>query len=457
LPQGLNIDFNGGTAYGGRTAQKIDIRELRKLLDDDTQKVRLQVAEVEELSMGGPRGYAYAITYRNPDGSTNRRNIQLPNPPAGATPEERTQNVRERAEILPDVSVEQIFPSGLRPEEENQGFFTIRTSEKAPELVQASISRLLGDHLKKTELVAEKDADGRGVVLSFVDPISKRPETASPSQIEMLLRRECESTDAPTSFTVERLGAEDASGRVEKMHVRWGEGGIEAAKLDRILAGMKQEFQERPIPDRLENFDSQLAAETQTRAFYAILASWLAVLLYVWFRFGNWTFGLAAVLCLVHDVLFTLGLIAFCHYIYVGVPWLADALLIRDFKIDLPTVAALLTLVGYSINDKIVVYDRMREVRGKKPELTPEIINDSINQSLSRTVLTGMCVLLVLLVLYIWGGEGVHLFAFVMLIGMIVGTYSSIYIASPLLLLFGEGRKRATVRERQAQPAGAER
>ena len=127
-----------------------------------------------------------------------------------------------------------------------------------------------------------------------------------------------------------------------------------------------------------------------------------------------------------------------------------------DFKIDLPTVAALLTLVGYSVSDTIVVFDRIREVRGKNPELTPEMINDSVNQTLSRTLLTAFATWLVVIVLYIWGGEGVHLFAFVMVVGVIVGTYSSIYIASPLLLIFGEGRQAAAAaRERLPQPAGS--
>ena len=89
-------------------------------------------------------------------------------------------------------------------------------------------------------------------------------------------------------------------------------------------------------------FDSQLASETRTKAFYAIVASWIAILLYLWFRFGNWTFGLAAVLCLVHDLCFTLGAIAACHYLHL-IPGLA--LGIEDFKIDLAAVAALLTLV----------------------------------------------------------------------------------------------------------------
>src|SRR4029079_15295066 len=126
-------------------------------------------------------------------------------------------------------------------------------------------------------------------------------------------------------------------------------------------------------------------------------------------------------------------------------PWLATFLRVEDFKIDLPAEAALLTLVGYSVSDTIVVFDRIREVRGKNPQLTPQMINDSVNQTLSRTLLASLTVFLVVAVLYFFGGEGVHLFAFVMVIGVIVGTYSSIYIASPLLLIFGEGRVRGPV------------
>src|SRR5205823_2828333 len=175
--------------------------------------------------------------------------------------------------------------------------------------------------------------------------------------------------------------------------------------------------------ERLENFDSQLAADTQQTALYAILASWAAILLYLWFRFGSWTFGAAAVLCLLHDLFFTLGVIAAAHYV-AGLPVFHNLLGVRDFKIDLPAVAALLTLVGYSVNDTIVVFDRIREVRGKNPALTPQMINDSVNQTLSRTVLTALTVFLVSAVLYFAGGEGVHLFAFVMVIGVLVGTYS---------------------------------
>jgi SecD/SecF fusion protein len=215
--------------------------------------------------------------------------------------------------------------------------------------------------------------------------------------------------------------------------------------LQDILAQIEQTIESRPEPLRLEVFDSQLAQETRTKAFWAIVISWVGIILYLWFRFGNWTFGLAAVLCLVHDLCLTLGIIAACHYIHDNA--FGRALGLEDFKIDLAAVAALLTLVGYSVNDTIVVFDRIREIRGKNPALTPQIINDSVNQTLSRTVLASVTVFLVVGVLYFFGGEGVHLFSFIMVVGVLVGTYSSIFVASPLLLFLGEGHSTESVEE----------
>jgi SecD/SecF fusion protein len=215
--------------------------------------------------------------------------------------------------------------------------------------------------------------------------------------------------------------------------------------LDAEMQKVAREFSSRPQPERLETFDGTLASETQNRALYAILASWLAILLYLWFRFGSWTFGLAAILCLVHDLCFTLGAIALSHYLYDTM--IGKVFLLQDFKIDLPAVAALLTLVGYSVNEIIVNFARLREIRGKNPVITPQMINNSVNQTLSRTVLTSTTVFLVSFVLYTFGGEGIHLFAFVMMMGVLISTYSSVYIASPLLLILGEGKVK--------HPAGA--
>jgi len=447
LPQGLNIDFNGGTAYGGQLAQPVDFKTLREYFSEENQKRKLDVGDVRENATG----YSYDIDYHNPD---ETRTIHLPNRPEGATQEARVEDVKKRARELPDIAVEQIFPSEIVGNE--SPYFTVRTSEKAPELVQASIVRLMqagdGKSYLKTTLL-KFDIEGKTVKFAFLNKADRTQAYASPGIVKMLLERECQKSELPENFTVTAEGEQDPniSGQYDRVVVSWGDETIPQDKLRKTLEALSREFEARPIPDRLETFDKQLALETQTRAMYAILASWGAILLYLWFRFGNWTFGMAAVICLIHDLFFTLGIIAFCHFLH-GTK-IAELLLIQDFKIDLPTVAALLTLVGYSVSDTIVVFDRIREVRGKNPELTPQMINDSVNQTLSRTLLTAFATWLVVFVLYGWGGEGVHLFAFVMVVGVIVGTYSSIYIASPLLLIFGEGKKQAGTRpERLPQP-----
>jgi SecD/SecF fusion protein len=316
--------------------------------------------------------------------------------------------------------------------------------------------------MKRVYLKAEP-ATAKAIRLKFSsDREGTTPGAGSLSAVKSLFQRELlrafgkkEKNELPFQYDIVGEGKTTQDGKNAVMMLKFESelGAENLAKVQTVLADTQREFNSRPQPDRLENFDSQLATETRLRAMWAILASWGAILVYLWFRFGNWTFGLAAVLCLIHDLFFTLGAIAACHFIHGT--FIGNALLIEDFKIDLTSIAALLTLVGYSVNDTIVVFDRIREVRGKSPVLTAQMINDSVNQTLSRTILTAWTVFLVVVVLYIRGGEGLHLFAFVMVMGVLVGTYSSIYIASPLLLIAGEGvapedRDRAP----QGEPAG---
>jgi SecD/SecF fusion protein len=431
--QGLNIDFTGGTAIGYQLKEKRDITFVRNLLDENAQMRELKVAEPPRQVDSD--GYQWQVRY---EGEDNPRRIDLPNPVTN--PDE----MRERAEHLPDLSVEQIFMADKEFSDGNQSkIITVRTSEKASELVQLIVNRLMKGELKRIEVSDfEISPDNKEITLAFQDQESKTPAFASPAQVTMLLQREFQAAGLDTIgqqiLVTKAEGAEAREGMYQRMVIHLPEA-VDRDKLVRVINGAKTEFADRPQPERLENFDSQLAADIQRRAMVAIGASWLAILLYLWFRFGNWTWGAATVLCLIHDLFFTLGIIAFCHYIHVWSPGFATLLGVHDFKIDLPTVAALLTLVGYSVNDTIVVFDRIREVRGKNPLLTPQMINDGVNQTLSRTLLTAFSVWLVVFVLYCFGGEGVHLFAFVMVVGVIVGTYSSIYIASPLLLIFGEG------------------
>jgi SecD/SecF fusion protein len=464
--QGLNIDFVGGTAYGAKLVEPISLEKMRKLLDENKKLLAVAPNGVKELDDKG----RYQITYAQALGDDKTRVVGFANPPDLPTRAEREAEVRKRTEELPDLSVEQIFLGSQSGDKSDR--FTLRTAEKEAKLVQSSVDRLLHEQQKdgKWKNLLDKITIDRTTIVSskpkekgekkdpnerVSDAVLYFSNAASPSFVTTLLAENLEKYKSEGKkaipFTLLGEGQGDES-RYKIMNLSIPDG-IERWKLEDVLKTTANQFNQQPQPERLENFDSALAAETQGRAIIAIVLSWGAILLYLWLRFGNWTFGLAAVFCLIHDLFFTLGLIAFASYLHGTA--VGNFLLLEDFKLDLTGVAALLTLVGYSVSDTIVVFDRIREVRGKNPELTPQMINDSVNQTLSRTLLTAFSVWLVVSVLYIFGGPGVHLFAYVMVIGVIVGTYSSIYIASPLLLIFGEGKPKtaARVRERQAQPA----
>ena len=203
-----------------------------------------------------------------------------------------------------------------------------------------------------------------------------------------------------------------------------------ANEVSTILSGWSESFNSTPYFPTSSGVGSQIASDTQLQALAAIIASLIGIIAYVWIRFQNVAFGLAAVIALIHDVLIVLGAIALSHYVAGALGFLG----VENFKISLPIIAALLTIIGYSLNDTIVVFDRIREVRGKRSEITEDMINTSISQTLSRTILTSLTTFIVVFILYVFGGDAIHGFAFALVIGVIVGTYSSIFVASPSLL-----------------------
>lgn len=184
---------------------------------------------------------------------------------------------------------------------------------------------------------------------------------------------------------------------------------------------------------RVRQFDPSVGAEQKTRALIAIILSLFAIITYIWIRFGDFRYGIAAIVALVHDVCITLGAVTAC--VYIAGTSIGNILLIDDFKINLAMIAAFLTLIGYSLNDTIVVFDRIRENRGKARQLNPKTITDSINQTISRTIMTSFTTFVVVLIMYIFGGAGLRGFTFAIGFGIIIGTYSSIAIAAPILLI----------------------
>lgn len=206
-----------------------------------------------------------------------------------------------------------------------------------------------------------------------------------------------------------------------------------------VVAVVENTMANSPNFEEVTSFESSVANDAIASAIIAVIASLLAIIIYVWFRFERIVFGVSAVIALIHDVLVTLGCVALASYL--SNTTIGSILLFTDFRINMSMVAAFLTIIGYSINDTIVIFDRLREIRGKNPDVTKDMINLTVNQTLSRTLLTALTVFLSVTILYAIGGEGIHGFAFCMVIGSIAGTYSTVYIASPLVLWFMERLK----------------
>ncbi|MFZ5516395.1 MAG: protein translocase subunit SecF [Candidatus Zhuqueibacterota bacterium] len=197
---------------------------------------------------------------------------------------------------------------------------------------------------------------------------------------------------------------------------------------DKLIEAFKQKLPDNPLEIRQkESVGPRIGNELRRAAIWAVLVSLGLILIYISYRF-EFKFAIGAVVALFHDVLITLSFFS----------WL-------NLEFTLSVLAAFLTIVGYSLNDTIVVYDRIREnlkIMRKDDMLT--IFNTSINQTLSRTVLTGSTTLMVVIILYFFGGEVLHNFSFAMIVGMIVGTYSSIFVASPIVVVWysrTEGKK----------------
>jgi preprotein translocase subunit SecF len=194
--------------------------------------------------------------------------------------------------------------------------------------------------------------------------------------------------------------------------------GIESQAAELLKAEISKSFPEREIEiRRTETVGPKIGEELKNRMWAAIIISMFGILIYISWRF-EFKFAVGAIVALVHDVLITLGIFS-----------------LMGKEISLIVIAAFLTIVGYSLNDTIVVFDRIRENFSlRRRESYENMVNISINESLSRTVITSLTTLVVILSLYFYGGEVIHDFAFALLVGVVVGTYSSIFVASPILV-----------------------
>lgn len=346
---------------------------------------------------------------------------------------QRAAFVREQAAAagLKDISIESINVEG----EARATRFNIRTTEADAEKVQQAILKQFGPTLARLSLeisqptpipkaaepaegaapvIADRFAGGLRYTLTFNRNVAAEPVAAALTGF----LRDQGVTNPDSKIELEQSAAtsSESTALPPELILRTS---LEQGTIQPALERLARDLPNNPnlVFERLGNFGAAVARDTQMLATMAIVASWAVMIAYLWLRFKSITYGFAAVLALVHDVLLTLGAVA-----------------ISPYKIDLPMVAAFLTLIGFSVNDTIVIFDRIREMKGKSPQLTEAMVNTAINQTLSRTILTSLTAWIVVVILYLFGGEGLEGFSFCLVVGFLSGTYSTIYIAAPVLI-----------------------
>ena len=241
-------------------------------------------------------------------------------------------------------------------------------------------------------------------------------EVSYPSAVEVSdVKANLKSADV-TDAVVQQFGT--ASDIVVRVPPRGEESSAELSTV--VLSALQQGVEGEVLMRRVEFVGPQVGDELTEQGILAVVYALIGIFLYVMFRF-QWRFSVGAVTALVHDLIITMGILS-----------------LLQVEFDLTVVAALLAVVGYSLNDTIVLFDRIRENFPRLRKSAPtEVVNTSVNETLSRTLMTSLTTLLVLTALFIFGGEIIHAFAFTLIIGVLVGTYSSIYVASSTLLFLG--------------------
>jgi SecD/SecF fusion protein len=417
----LDIDFTGGTLAAVRFEKQTDSATVRTLAEN----AGLEGASVEELQLHDePAGHRFLIR------------TTLPNPEeVKAMIAKGFGNQLANATMTHGAITEIPKPDAAKPAAEKP-----EGSKEAAEKPAAADTKANAE----PAIASNPFAGGHRTELEFNSPVAME---SLQSVLEAAMAAQ-NIPDPAMRFNLTPLGEPAKQGGYAKAQL---ETDLDQAALEKLLPDTAARLADQSMFERLENFGGQVAKEMQTAAIIAVILSMLVIVGYLWIRFQNVRYGLGAIVAVIHDVLVALGLVALSKW--VAGTFVGNALMVEDFKINLPMIAAFLTLVGYSVNDTIVIFDRIREVKGKRKEITWELINDSVNQTLSRTLLTSLTVWMVVLILYTMGGSAIHGFSFCLLVGLISGTYSTIYIASPVLMWFGSAteQKRANGRQTSSE------
>lgn len=463
----LNIDFTGGTSVTFQTSQPIKADELRaltrKILDKDARGEYIQSTLVSVEKAPADSVYTLVTSLKSRD--------ELEQLLVEGFAKEKAGFVTYSMKVLPANSTSQneTGSSSQKPTSQRDGIHPSNNTgavryvsfqdEPKPAEPQTPVAEVTEIPSATAATPAAPPTTGQEPALATATPTVTAPQASTTLMLQFQSSSENAGTEADkiarinapelkkkliAAAQANSLTLVNAAFKVEPNPVPkdWNEESLsghgqwkvtlpfDAAQSKSVVSSLDSALAKQPLWLSLSNIGERVAGQMQQRAIGAVLLSLLFIMAYIWFRFQKVAFGVAAVVALLHDVVITLGIMALCHWLVGPLQFL----MIEDFKIGLTEVAAFLTIIGYSLNDTIVVFDRIREVRGKSPKLTSKMINDSVNQTLSRTLLTSGTTILTLIILYIWGGEGIHAFAFALLFGIITGTYSSIFVAAPILL-----------------------
>ncbi len=400
--EALGIDFTGGTKLSISLSKPTSEGELRQLVS------QLEFEDLQVQSLGSPGSsevFRYALKTRT----------------LGSGASETEQFKDQIAELL--VANDLLAPNALS----NPRFDVVPGQDGAED------THVFTSHL---HVVKGTGADAQaGVTASMVEedlratgyPVAGVVEADGPGGLVGIVAFEV--TSEPQATANAALALQNALTKNAK----------DLAKSNSITLS-------EPFPE-VTSISGRVAENMQGKTFVALMISFLAIIFYISIRF-ELRFGMAAIVALVHDILFTLGAIAVADF-FIG-----DLL---SLKINLPVVAALLTVVGYSLNDTIVIFDRIREnlTDARRDVNYVNVVNKSVNQTLSRTILTSLTTFIVVTILLVVGGEALHAFSFALCVGVLVGTYSSIFVASPALIHFQE--KARARREQAILEAGLKR
>ncbi|MGE4618573.1 MAG: protein translocase subunit SecD [Planctomycetota bacterium] len=392
--ESLGIDFTGGTKLSINLSKPTTEAELRQLVSSN-----LDFADLQIQSQFGP-------------GTVENSRYALKTQTLGSGSAE--------TEVFKQTISDLFVANGiLAPSATSNDQFDVVKGEDG-----AADTHVFSTHVHAMKGIGE--AALTGLTASMVEeslretgyPVATVTETAGPG-----------SAAGIVTFEVSSVGQSDATAAFALQS--------SLAQTLQNLSKTKAFSLSEPFPE-VSSISGRVAQNMQGKTFVALMISFLAIVFYIGIRF-ELRFGMAAIVALVHDILFTLRAIA------VGDFLIGDQL---NLKINLPVVAALLTVVGYSLNDTIVIFDRIREnlVDARRDANYVGIVNTSVNQTLSRTILTSLTTFLVVSILLIIGGEALHAFSFALCIGVMVGTYSSIFVASPSLIYFQE---KARMRQEQ--------